>query len=202
MDRAEHGRPRWPPGVRAPGAADGRARGAGGDARAHDAVVVVSRGERSATVLGLRRLRTLVFPVMLAPCGFATVLTPPLPSSISVEFLPALDRSDYGPEAADDDEIVDACHDDMAGLVQTALDRLHGRRPHPVIRGCSNILRPWRQRLAVPEVVPVVPVADGGRGPPTVGVASGSGPSGRWRCGRRRPGRPGTTPRPDRAATR
>ena len=120
----------------------------------HDAVVVVSRGERLAKVLGLHRLRIQVFPVMLAPYGLATVLTPPLPmpSSISVEFLPPLDWSAYGPEAADDDKIVDACYDEMTGLMQAALDRLHARRPHPVMRGCSNILRPWRQRLAVPEV--------------------------------------------------
>ena len=120
----------------------------------HDAVVVVSRGERLAKVLGLHRLRIQVFPVMLAPYGLATVLTPPLPmpSSISVEFLPPLDWSAYGPEAADDDKIVDACYDEMTRLMKAALDRLHARRPHPVMRGCSNILRPWRQRLAVPEV--------------------------------------------------
>ena len=76
----------------------------------HDAIVVVSRGERLARMLGLHRLRIQVFPIFLAPFGLTTVLTPPLPmpSSITVEFLPPLDWSAYGPESADDEEIVDA----------------------------------------------------------------------------------------------
>ena len=120
----------------------------------HDAVVVVARGDRLASALGLHRLRIQVFPIMLAPYGLTTVLTPPLPmpSSVTVEFLPPVDWSAYGPEAADDDEIVDACYEEITAAMQAALDRVHAERPHPVLRGWSNLLRPWRTRLTVPAV--------------------------------------------------
>ena len=120
----------------------------------HDAIVVVSRGERLARMLGLHRLRIQVFPIFLAPYGLTTVLTPPLPmpSSITVEFLPPLDWSAYGPESADDEEIVNACYDEITGAMQSALDRLHAQHPHPVIRCWSNLVRPRRSHLAVPEV--------------------------------------------------
>jgi hypothetical protein len=75
-----------------------------------------------------------------------------MPSSVTVEFLPPVDWSAYGPEAADDDEIVDACYREITSVMQTALDRVHDERPHPVLRGWSNLLRPWRSRLTVPAV--------------------------------------------------
>ncbi len=118
----------------------------------HDAIVVVSSGERLAKALGLHRIRINVFPILLAPYGLTTILTPPLPmpSAINVEFLPALDWSSYGPEAADDEAIVAACYEEITSSMQTALDRLHAQNPHPVIRGWCNLLRPGRTRLKVP----------------------------------------------------
>jgi 1-acyl-sn-glycerol-3-phosphate acyltransferase len=118
----------------------------------HDAIVVVSSGERLAKTLGLHRLRINVFPILLAPYGLTTILTPPLPmpSAITVEFLPPLDWTSYGPEAADDDAIVAACYEEITIAMQTALERLHAQNPHPVIRGWCNLLRPGRTRLKVP----------------------------------------------------
>jgi len=118
----------------------------------HDAIVIVSRGDRLAKALGLHRLRIQVFPILLAPYGLTTILAPPLPmpSAITVEFLPPLDWSTYGPEAAGDEAIVAACYEEITSAMQTALDRLHAQVPHPVIRGWSNLLRPGRPRLEVP----------------------------------------------------
>jgi hypothetical protein len=73
-----------------------------------------------------------------------------MPSAINVEFLPPLDWTDYGPEAADDEAIVAACYAEITGVMQTALDRLHAQNRHPVIRGWCNLLRPGRTRLQVP----------------------------------------------------
>jgi 1-acyl-sn-glycerol-3-phosphate acyltransferase len=117
-----------------------------------DAVVVVSSGERLAKALGLQRIRIKVFPILLAPYGLTTILTPPLPmpSAINVEFLPPLDWTGYGPEAADDEAIVAACYAEITGVMQTALDRLHAQNRHPVIRGWCNLLRPGRTRLQIP----------------------------------------------------
>jgi len=118
----------------------------------HDAIVVVSRGDRLAKALGLDRLRIHVFPILLAPYGLTTIITPPLPmpSAITLEFLPPLDWSTYGSEAAEDEEVVAACYEQITGAMQAALDRLHAQDPHPVIRGWSNLLRPGRARLKVP----------------------------------------------------
>jgi 1-acyl-sn-glycerol-3-phosphate acyltransferase len=120
----------------------------------HDAIVVVSRGERLATALGLHRLRIHVFPILLAPYGLTTVVVPPLPmpAAITVEFLPPLDWSSHGPEAADDEDVVGRCYDEVSRIMQAALDRQHARNPHPVLRGLTSRLRPGRTRLTVPEV--------------------------------------------------
>jgi hypothetical protein len=73
-----------------------------------------------------------------------------MPSAITVEFLPPLDWSAYGPEAADDEAVVAACYEEITSAMQMTLDRLHTQNPHPVIRGLSNLLRPGRTRLEVP----------------------------------------------------
>lgn len=117
----------------------------------HDAIVVVSSGERLAKALGLSRIRIKVFPILLAPYGLTTILTPPppMPSAITVEFLPALDWTDYGPGAADDEAIVATCYEEITTVMQSALDRLHAENRHPVIRGWCNLLA-GRRRLTVP----------------------------------------------------
>ncbi len=117
----------------------------------HDAIVVVSSGQRLAKALGLGRIRIKVFPILLAPYGLTTILTPPLPmpSAITVEFLPPLDWTSYGPEGADDETIVATCYEEITTAMQAALDRLHAENRHPVIRGWCNLLT-GRRRLTVP----------------------------------------------------
>ena len=109
----------------------------------HHAVVVVSRGERLAHALGLNRLRINVFPILLGPFGLTSILTPPLPlpAAITVEFLPALDWSGSGPDAANDPAVVDGCYAEITRIMQSALDRLSAERPHPVMRGMANLVR-------------------------------------------------------------
>ena len=118
----------------------------------HDSIVIVSRGERMAKLLGLNRLRVKVFPIFLTPFGLSTVLTPPIPmpSAITVEFLPPLDWSAHGPDAADDEAVVSTCYDEISAIMQAALDRLHAELPHPVLRGCAHLVRPGQRRLEVP----------------------------------------------------
>ena len=109
----------------------------------HHAVVVVSRGEHLASALGLNRLRINVFPILLGPFGLTSILTPPLPlpAAITVEFLPALDWSGHGPEAANDPVVVDGCYAEITGIMQSALDRLRAEHPHPVMRGVAKLVR-------------------------------------------------------------
>jgi 1-acyl-sn-glycerol-3-phosphate acyltransferase len=108
----------------------------------HDSVVVVSRGETIARALGLGAVRIKVFPILWGPFGLTTVLTPPppLPSSVTVEFLPAIRWDDLGPEAADDPDVVHACAEEVIDTMQAALSRLRSERAHPVRRGLTNLV--------------------------------------------------------------
>ncbi len=116
-------------------------------------VVVLSRGERLARALGLNKLRIEVFPILLGPpFGLNSALTPPLPlpAAITVEFLPPLDWARFGPEAAEDEAVVDSCYCEITSLMQLALDRLRAEHPHPVFRGLSHLLRNGPAHVEVP----------------------------------------------------
>lgn len=108
----------------------------------HDAIVVLTRGEHVARALHLDKLRIKVFPIFLGPFGVSTILRPPLPlpSAVTVEFLPPFDWSRFGPDAADDPDTVAACYDEITSAMQAALDRLAAERPHPVLRGIGRLL--------------------------------------------------------------
>jgi len=120
---------------------------------AHHSVVVVARGDRLARALGLNRLRINVFPLLVGPpFGLTSILAPPLPmpAAITVEFLPALEWSRYGAGAADDDDVVAGCYEEITHAMQSALDRLRVERRHPVLRGWSNLLLRRGSRIEVP----------------------------------------------------
>jgi len=116
-------------------------------------VVILSRGERLAHVLGLDRLRIKVFPILFGPpFGITSVLTPPLPlpAAVTVEFLPAFDWADIGPEGADDEEVVEHCYREITGLMQVTLDRLRAEHPYPLLRGVTHLLQSGPSHLEVP----------------------------------------------------
>ena len=119
----------------------------------HHAVIVLSRGERLAHALGLGRIRINVFPILVGPpFGVTTILAPPLPmpAEVTVAFLPPLDWSAQGPEAAEDDTVVTACYGEIGKVMQEALDRLRLEHPHPVASGLSKLLRRGPTPMAVP----------------------------------------------------
>ena len=104
---------------------------------AHHTVVILSRGERLAHVLGLDRLRIKVFPILLGPpFGITSILTPPLPlpAAVTVEFLPALEWADIGPQGAEDEEVVEQCYREITNLMQVTLDRF---APNTLILYCE-----------------------------------------------------------------
>ncbi len=109
----------------------------------HHAVVILSRGESLARVLGLNRLRIKVFPIVLGPFGVTSVLTPPppMPAAVTVEFMAPMDWTGLGPSAADDDVVVETCYKEITDAMQATLDRLHSEHPHPLLRGWSRFLR-------------------------------------------------------------
>ncbi len=108
----------------------------------HHAIVVLARGDSLARAAGLRALRINVFPLLAGlPFGVNSILTPPLPmpAHLTLEFLPPLDWSAYGPSAASDTAAVSACYEDITRRLQAALDRLSAEQPHPVLLGCAQL---------------------------------------------------------------
>ena len=100
----------------------------------HDSMVVLSRGDRLARMVGLDRLRGSVCPVVLGgPLG-VTLFAPyvPMPTKLIVEVLEPLDWSAYGPDDADDPELVPELAEDVRAEMQRALDRLVREVPHPL----------------------------------------------------------------------
>ncbi|MGA3146870.1 MAG: lysophospholipid acyltransferase family protein [Acidimicrobiales bacterium] len=105
---------------------------------AHETVVVLARGEWVARRLGLDRMfRIKVMPLVfgppfgLVPGGIPTL---PLPAKITVELCEPIDWSkQYGPDAAEDDEIVRRCYDELTSTMQSVLDRLARERRFPVL---------------------------------------------------------------------
>lgn len=116
----------------------------------HESLIVVSRGDRIARLLGLDRLRVNVFPIMLGvPFGIGPVFVPtvPLPAKVLVEVLEPLDWGGLGRDAADDPHVVRACYGEITTRMQQALDRLAREVPHPVWRrllGAAGLAGPAR----------------------------------------------------------
>jgi 1-acyl-sn-glycerol-3-phosphate acyltransferase len=112
----------------------------------HHSIVVVSRGDRLACLLGLDRLRIDVFPLIVGvPFGLSSVLAPyiPLPAKIVVEVLEPVDWTSYGPDAAGDPTVVRQCYDEITGRMQVALDRLARELPHPLWSGLLRVGSRW-----------------------------------------------------------
>jgi 1-acyl-sn-glycerol-3-phosphate acyltransferase len=100
-----------------------------------DSILVLSRGER---LLGLmpymKRLRLKVAPVLVGlPWGVSMGLpTIPLPAKATVQLCPPIDLG-YGPEAADDEEVISKCYEQVTNTMQRVLDELAAERgPWPL----------------------------------------------------------------------
>jgi 1-acyl-sn-glycerol-3-phosphate acyltransferase len=94
----------------------------------------LSRGEWLAKLLGVdRALRLKTMPIILAP-PLGLVIGPftpfiPLPSKITIQYLPAIDlRETYG-----DDPDLDEVYDDIVARMQDVLTSLQRERRLPVI---------------------------------------------------------------------
>jgi hypothetical protein len=99
----------------------------------HPGLMVLDDGGRIARFLRLdRALRVKVCPVVLsAPWGVTVGFPPPyvpMPTRIYMEFLPAIRFDRSGPDAADDEAYVEACHQQVATAMQSALSRLSAER--------------------------------------------------------------------------
>lgn len=101
----------------------------------HEAVFVLTRGDRLARAIGLDRLRINVFPMVLglpfglAPAGLPTL---PLPTKITVQLLDPLDWTAwYGRE--DDPGVVHRCYEETVAVLQEGLDTLVSEVPNTLL---------------------------------------------------------------------
>lgn len=100
----------------------------------HDTTIVLTRGDRMARWMELHRVRSRAFPLVLGlPWGVVPGFMPivPLPARITVQVLPALDWSGLGPQAADDEVVVQQCYEELTAKMQATLDSLVAERPLP-----------------------------------------------------------------------
>ncbi|AFU03063.1 lysophospholipid acyltransferase family protein [Nocardia brasiliensis] len=104
------------------------------NAGAQQTALMLSRGDRLARLLRLdQMLRLKVFPISLAlPWGLNIGDLAghiPLPSKVTIEFLPPIDlRSEHGSELDPD-----AAYDHVTGVMQDALTRLCAERGLPIL---------------------------------------------------------------------
>ena len=99
-----------------------------------DGTVVLYRGERLAQALPyMRNWRLKVYPVMIGPPWGISLGLPafPLPTKATVQLCEAIDVTEggrHGPEAADDDAVVQAGYDLVTSTMQRVLDGLVAER--------------------------------------------------------------------------
>jgi len=113
---------------------------------AHQSTFVLTRGDSIAERLGLTRLRIKVFPLILnIPFGVTPAFVPTLqlPAKVTIELGRPIDWSRFGPEKADDPDVLQQCYDEITGIMQETMDRLAKEHPHPVLERLAE-LRPSR----------------------------------------------------------
>lgn len=90
--------------------------------------IVLTRGDRLARLLRTHRwARTEVLPLILSiPWGITPGFVPylPLPTQVTISFLPPMRWPELGPEAAEDPEILERCYREVEAAMQAELDRL------------------------------------------------------------------------------
>ena len=109
----------------------------------HDAIFVLTRGEGLARALGTDRLRLGSLPIIWQlPWGLSPPipLYLPLPAKITVQVCEPFDWQAYGPEAADDPEVVDRCYAEVVETMQKTLDQLAEANPYPLMRRMRSLI--------------------------------------------------------------
>ncbi|MCZ6807172.1 MAG: 1-acyl-sn-glycerol-3-phosphate acyltransferase [Deltaproteobacteria bacterium] len=110
----------------------------------HETTIVLTRGERLAKMMGSDKVRMGGAPLLFQlPWGLSTPATPgiPLPAKITVQVCEPVDWSEYGPDAADDPEVLQRCYDEITSLMQSTLDQLAAENPRPIAARLKKVLR-------------------------------------------------------------
>jgi 1-acyl-sn-glycerol-3-phosphate acyltransferase len=109
----------------------------------HETTVVLTRGEWLAKYIGMERLRVRIAPIVWqVPWGISLPALPgvPLPAKVTVQICEPPDWSAYGPEDADDPEVVDRCYEEITGAMQEVLTQLAEECPVPIVSRLWSLL--------------------------------------------------------------
>ena len=109
----------------------------------HDNLIVLMRSERLASWFGLKRIRMGNFPLVWQLPWGVSIPGPfyiPMPAKITVQVCEPLAWSAYGPEAANDPEILDRCYAEITEVMQETLSALARENPWPVARRLRSLL--------------------------------------------------------------
>ncbi len=102
----------------------------------HETTFVLTRGERLVKLLGAERVRLDGVPLMFQlPWGVSSPALPgiPLPAKITVQVCEPLDWSSFGPDGANDPEVLDRCYEEITSIMQRTLDALAADNPRPLL---------------------------------------------------------------------
>jgi 1-acyl-sn-glycerol-3-phosphate acyltransferase len=100
----------------------------------HEQLVVLSRGDRLAELLGIKRwMRLGVCPIVFSlPWGLTSGFVPylPLPAQTTIAFGPPISWPELDPEQAEDPVVLSRCYEQVVDCMQATLDSITvGRRP-------------------------------------------------------------------------
>ncbi len=102
----------------------------------HETTIVLTRGERLVKLLSLDKIRMDGAPLLFQlPWGLSTPAMPgvPLPARITVQVCEPLDWSRFGPEDANDPDVLEQCYQEITSIMQTTLDTLAIENPRPLL---------------------------------------------------------------------
>jgi 1-acyl-sn-glycerol-3-phosphate acyltransferase len=113
---------------------------------AHESTFVLTRGHFLAKWGGLERLHIKVFPfIWNIPLGVMPAFVPTiqLPAKVTIQIGEPIDWSAKGEAAASGSDVVQACYEEITGIMQQAMDELAREDPYPILTRLGE-LRPDR----------------------------------------------------------
>jgi 1-acyl-sn-glycerol-3-phosphate acyltransferase len=110
----------------------------------HESSIVLTRGRFIAKALGLHKYRTYSMPLTFTlPWGVVLGPIPsllPIPTKVTMQVCKPMDWSRFGPEDADDPEVLEQCYQEIHSVMQSALDDLAKEHPYPILSRLRGVL--------------------------------------------------------------
>ena len=109
-----------------------------------DTNIVLTRGEKLVTLLSLDRVRMDHAPLLFHlpwRISYPALTGVPLPAKIPMQVCEPVDWSRFGPEGADNPDVLEQCYREVETLMQQTLDALVEENPFPLANRIWKLLR-------------------------------------------------------------